>query len=180
MPVSVIAWVAYEWSPARVVFVTPPPQDKYDFITTLPQGAYEALQRELKNTLGFVGRRETREVDVMVLKVRNPGASGLKPPIAGSENDWSSPGHYVCDDRALSSDSPPHLGLTRFLEQAFDTPVIDQTGLTQHFSIDLKWQPQPNRAAALKAVKQAILDQLGLELVPGREPIEMLVVEKVK
>ncbi len=155
MPISVIAWVAYEWSPARVVFVTPPQQDKYDFLTTLPQGAYAALQRELKNTLGFVGQRETREVDVLVLKVRNPGASGLKPPIAGSENDWSSPGHYICDDRALSSDSPPYLGLTRFLEQAFDTPVIDQTGLTQHFSIDLKWQPQPTRAAALKAVAPA-------------------------
>jgi hypothetical protein len=29
-------------------------------------------------------------------------------------------------------------------------------------------------------LKQALLDQIGLELVPGREPVEMLVVEKVK
>jgi hypothetical protein len=29
-------------------------------------------------------------------------------------------------------------------------------------------------------LKQAVLDQLGLELVPSYEPIEMLVVEKVK
>jgi hypothetical protein len=32
--------------------------------------------------------------------------------------------------------------------------------------------------AALKAVKQAMLDQPGLEPVPGREPVGMLVVEK--
>ena len=32
----------------------------------------------------------------------------------------------------------------------------------------------------LEALKEALLDQLGLELVPSREPIEMLVVEKVK
>ncbi len=114
MPVSVIAWVAYEWRPARVVFTTPAPRDKYDFITTLPQGAYEALQRELKDTLGFIGRRETREVDVLLLKVRNPYAAGLKPPIVGSENDYSGPGQYVGEDRALSNDNPPHLGLTRF------------------------------------------------------------------
>jgi hypothetical protein len=29
-------------------------------------------------------------------------------------------------------------------------------------------------------LKQVVLDQLGLELVPSREPIEMLVVEKAK
>jgi uncharacterized protein (TIGR03435 family) len=180
MPVSVIAWVAYEWRPARVVFTTTPSQAKYDFITTLSQGSYEALQRELKDTLGFAGRRETREVDVLLLKVRSPGASGLKPPVTGRENDWSGSGRYVCDDRPLSSDSPPYLGLTRFLEQAFEVPVVDQTGLKQHFSIDLKWRPQTNRADALEAVKQAVLDQLGLELVSSREPVEMLVMEKVK
>ena len=180
IPVSVIAWVAYEWRPARVVFATPPPQDKYDFITTLPQGAYEALQRELKDTLGFVGRRETREMDVLLLRVRNPNASGLKPARVGSENDWDNPGRYVCDDRALSYDSPPYLGLSRFLEATFEVPVIDQTGLTQHFSIDLKWRPKPNRADELKAVRQAMLDQLGLELVPGREQVEMLVMDNVK
>jgi len=29
-------------------------------------------------------------------------------------------------------------------------------------------------------LQQALLEQLGLELVPSREPIEMLMVEKVK
>ena len=32
----------------------------------------------------------------------------------------------------------------------------------------------------LDLLNKALLDQLGLELVPSREPIEMLVVEKVK
>jgi uncharacterized protein (TIGR03435 family) len=180
VPVFTIAFVAYEWSPARIVFDTPAPQDKYDFISSLPQESYQGLQRELRNTLGFAGRQETREVDVLLLKEKNRNAPGLKPPIVGSQNDYSEPGHYVADDRALSNDSPPYLGLTRFLEQAFAIPVIDETGLTQHFSIDLRWKPQRTQADALKAVKQAMLDQLGLELVPGRKPVEMLVMEKVK
>ncbi len=33
---------------------------------------------------------------------------------------------------------------------------------------------------AVEALKQAVLDTLGLELVPSREPVEMLVVEKAK
>ena len=71
--------------------------------------------------------------------------------------------------------------ITSFLEGCFGTPVIDQTGLTQHFHIDLKWeelgkQQDPDH----EALKQALLDQLGLELVPSNMPIEMLVVEKVK
>jgi uncharacterized protein (TIGR03435 family) len=180
VPVSTIVYVAYEWSPARIVFINPPPQGKYDFISSLPRESYQGLQRELQNTLGFVGRRETRDVDVLVLKVKNPGASGLKPPVVGSQNDYSEFGRYVADDRALSNDSPPYLGLTRFLEQAFAIPVIDKTGLTQHFSIDLRWKPQISRTNTLNAVKQAMLDQLGLELVPAKMPVEMLVVEKVE
>jgi hypothetical protein len=34
--------------------------------------------------------------------------------------------------------------------------------------------------AAHNTTKRVVLDQLGLELMPSREPIEMLVVEKAK
>jgi uncharacterized protein (TIGR03435 family) len=43
----------------------------------------------------------------------------------------------------------------------------------------LKWRWQEGESAK-EALKQAVLDQLGLELVPTNMPIEMLVVEKVK
>src|SRR6185436_13521707 len=47
VPVRVIAWVAYDCRPARVVFDIPRPSESYDFITSLPQGSLEALQQEL-------------------------------------------------------------------------------------------------------------------------------------
>lgn len=180
MPVSVMMWVAYEWPPARVVFADPAPRGRYDFITSLPQGAYGALQRELKDRLGVVGRRDTRGVNALVLKVRIPDAAGLKPPIVGSQNDFSRTGEYICEDRALSNDSPPYLGLQRFLEGRFNMPVVDETGLTNHYSIDLKWKELGGRDRGNQSLKQALLDQLGLELVPDQRPIEMLVVEKAK
>lgn len=54
-----IVRAAYRSSPGRVIFPVGEPQEKYDFISTLSYGTGEALQRELKNTLGLVGRWET-------------------------------------------------------------------------------------------------------------------------
>jgi uncharacterized protein (TIGR03435 family) len=57
---------------------------------------------------------------------------------------------------------------------------VDQTGLTQHFHIDLRWDERGRGDPEHNALKQALLEQLGLELVPSSEPVEMLVVERAK
>jgi uncharacterized protein (TIGR03435 family) len=73
----------------------------------------------------------------------------------------------------------PTSTLTSFLENYFQIPVMDQTGLNGSFDMNLKWQDNwQNRNT--EGLKQALVDQLGLELVPTNMPIEMLVVEKVK
>lgn len=65
-------------------------------------------------------------------------------------------------------------------ESAFETPVIDQTRLTNRYDIDLNWNETDYQHPNLESLKQALLDQLGLELVPTNMPIEMLVVGKIK
>jgi uncharacterized protein (TIGR03435 family) len=137
------------------------------------------MQAELKRKLGFVGHREMRDMDVLVLKVRRPNAPGLKPPTNGNSDEVQN-GRYYCDNAPLSSDSGWYPGITHFLEYYFDMPVIDQTGLTQNFHIDLKWNELGRGDPNHNALKQALLDQLGLELVPSNMPVEMLVVERVK
>jgi uncharacterized protein (TIGR03435 family) len=64
------------------------------------------------------------------------------------------------------------------LEDHFKIPVIDQTGLTNQFDIDLKWDEADYRHPNLESLTPALLDQLGLALVPTNMPIEMLVVGK--
>ena len=178
-PVLQIARVAYGWRPGRILFAGTQPRERYDFISTLPQGTGPALQAELKSKLGFVGHREMRDTDVLVLKVRRPAAPGLLPPASGY-SDGRNKGHYYCNNSPISSDSGWYRGITRFLEEYFGIPVIDQTGLTQNFHIDLKWNERFKGDPDHEALKEALLDQLGLELVPSNMPIEMLVVEKVK
>lgn len=55
---------------------------------------------------------------------------------------------------------------------------MDETGLTNHFSIDLRWSERGSRDPNHEALKKALLDQLGLELVTDSRPIEMLVITK--
>ena len=178
-PVLQIVRVAYGWRPGRILFTSTQPTERYDFISTLPRATGPALQAELKSKLGFVGHREMRDMDVLVLKVRRANAPGLKPPTNGGKDNIHT-GRYYCDNAPISSDSGWYPGVARFLEDYFEMPVIDQTGLTQNFHIDLKWDERFKGDPDHEALKEALLDQLGLELVPSNMPIEMLVVEKVK
>jgi len=174
--VADIAWVAYYWSPGRMIFTIAPSQDRYDFISTLPQDSSKALQKKLKSKLGLVGHYETRDVDVLLLKMRNPNAPGLKPPTG--DRDF-----FVSEDVANNAHIKGKQSLhdiTDSLEKFLGMPVIDQTGIARNFSIDLQWKELGDQDPNYDALKQALLDQLGLELVPSHQSVEMLVVEKSK
>ena len=75
--------------------------------------------------------------------------------------------------------------LASLLEGFYVKPTLDRSGISRHYDFDIQWAEQKwsSPEARMSAIKQALLnqlDQFGLELVPSREPIEMLVVEKVK
>jgi uncharacterized protein (TIGR03435 family) len=168
---------AYGQSPARTIFPDNLSPDKYDFIANLPSGNEAALQKEIKNKFGLAGKRETRETDVLLLKIQNSHAPELKPADPRrldrhtTSSSRSGAGYCSFRNQTLS-------GLARCLEGRFEIPVIDRTGLNNHFDIDLKWDETDWQHPNLDGLKQALLDQLGLELVPSHEPVEMLVVEK--
>jgi RNA polymerase sigma factor (sigma-70 family) len=167
--------------PSRAILNTELPAGRFDYISTPLKGAKEALQQEIKRQFGIIGRREIIEKNALLLVVSRPNSPGLKLNSTDSnriglsgdffEGDFDS-GRYSYHSVTLSQ-------LANFCEGAWQIPVFDRTGLTNKFDIDFKWQ-RKNGDAEKEALKQALLDQLGLELVPSREPIEMLVVEKVK
>jgi uncharacterized protein (TIGR03435 family) len=165
-----IVILAYRGKATRTIFLTPMLEEKYDFIANLLSGSSEALQKEVKKQFGVVGRTETVVTNVLCLKVRQPDAPGLKKTIARGLASSSSGGmnEFRFSNQPISS-------IVSFAENQLGVPVVDQTGLTGNFDINLKWN---NRGT--KYFKQALTDQLGLELVPGTAPVEMLVVEKAK
>jgi uncharacterized protein (TIGR03435 family) len=58
--------------------------------------------------------------------------------------------------------------------------VIDETGLTDSYDFVLHWNGNLNLKDQNKDIERALKEQLGLELMPDRRPLEMLVVEKAK
>ena len=173
-----IALYAYGFPHGRIRFAEPQPTNRYDFVATLPQGNEEALREALKAKLGLVGRSAETNMDVLLLQVRRANAPGLRPGIAGKADTYWKPGVYHSSNVVMDTGAPRFTGLVHFLEFCFEVPVIDQTGLTDHYSIDLRWKETPGHSSE-DALKQAMLDRLGLELVPTNMPIQILVMEKV-
>ena len=154
-------------NPNRIILKANLPKDKYDFLSNTPERPKEALQQEIKRKFGVLGRLETVETGVLLLTVKYPNAAGLRPNLSKTGSADSGDGHMWIVGGSMNN-------LARDLEtHGFKIPIINQTGLTDNFDFKIRWK-------SLDDLKQALLDRLGLELVPSREPIEMLVVEKVK
>jgi hypothetical protein len=157
-----IVKTAYGSDSLRTIYTTKLPEGRYDFIANLPHDSLKVLQDELKKKLGVVGKWVTVETNVLVLKLANPNTQAFKP-AKGFGNSLNT--------LRMSLENIIGGGL----------PVIDQTGLTNRYDVSFSW-PKVNTSseAGKQAIKDALYEQLGLVMVPSREPIEMLVVEQAK
>lgn len=165
---------AYSCDPVRMVLKTDLPAGKFDCVMTPPYKPWTALQGELKKQFGLTAHTEMREMDVLQLKSTDGQHPGLKAAVAGGNSGMSTgPGKVKVDNQSMST-------LSTYLQGHFGMPITDHTGLSGRYDLSLKWAWNYGKtdSAEREKIKQALLNQLGLELVPSREKIEMLVVEK--
>ncbi len=169
-------------SHSRVLTNGPLPEGRYDFSviqTEGPAGNQHALeknvpvllQQALKAAFGLNGRKETREVDVLFLRVKGTNAPGLVPCLTAGGGAKYRPGVVEGTDMSMSA-------VALALENALNKPVFDETGVTNHYDVLLKWDQTTWDRPNPEGLMTALRDQLGLELVPGRRAVEMLVVER--
>ena len=166
---------AYDFGTERMVLPANAPKGQFDLLLTLPNQPAEALREAIKRQLGFVGHPESRDTDVLVMKVSNPAAPGLK--VNSQHKDFTI--NWRKGELAIvnfkMSDIAYCLGTG-----TFNLPVIDETGLTDSYDFDLHWNGNLSLSAQNKDITRALKEQLGLELVRDRRPLEVLVVERVK
>ena len=171
----------FSWTGCRTLIRTELPTNRYDFIDNMPKDPMQALQGAIKEKFGVIGRIAKIETNVLVLRVKTNNAPGLRPSKPGSAfNDASSIGPGS-NERHTTNDE--FLNWVNFCENTLQIPIINRTGLRGKYDTDLKWvwggrDPWRNTQAQQDAFKQAVLDQLGLELVPTRETIDILVIER--
>jgi|ERR1035437_3680911 uncharacterized protein (TIGR03435 family) len=170
MDVPGLLQIAYSFSRQRMILPASVPTNHFDLMLTLPAHQKEALQEAIKRKFGFTARRETRETDVLLLKVKDPGLLALHASKRGSKMGFKH------DEGMWAWTNFPISFVADTLEFAFNKPVIVQPGLSARYDITFQWEDGQDVKPALANE----LAQAGLELVPSRESIEMLVVEKVK
>ena len=177
--------LAYGGNGVRMIYAANFPTDrfeneKHDYITSLHTEPTHGLQRELQHQFGLVGKFVTVETNVYLLQIKQANQN-LR---LANKHDTSS---TSTGNGAIVFKNTPLPKLTGVLEGLFRIPIINRTGLTNNFNFALHWNQYgekvgnqfPNYPNPV-GLKQALTDQLGLELVPSREPVEMLVVERVK
>ncbi len=164
---------AYSGRQFRMILPAGVPTNHFDLMLTLRDHPKEALQKAIQRKFGFTAHRETRETDVLVLTVVNPKLLALHASKRGSKMDFKSDGKslWAYSNFPISTEA-------QILEPSFFKPVILQPGLSGNYDITFQWDYDPQDAQGMKHALANELAQAGLELVPSREPIEMLVVEK--
>jgi hypothetical protein len=154
----------FDHTTTRMLFPNGMPRDSYDYVATVPERSAEELQKRIRKQLGFAAHIETIETNVLFLKVVNPTQFSAKA-VPGSSMEWFN------QTQSLR-------GMASSWENGLRTPIIDQTGSTNRFNFaDARPVPYTTN---LSKVNDALLALFGLQLVPGRESVGMLVVEKVK
>lgn len=156
----------------------------YDLVAKLPTGASSdrvpvMLQALLTERFKLALHRDTKEQAVYFM-VAGKNGPRLKP--AQPEEDQ--------DARQTRGDRPP-IQITRggILGHSMDTgrlagtlalvmgyQVVDHTGLTGIYDINLTWTPEDNNGFGSELFT-AIQEQLGLKLESGKGPVEILVID---
>jgi uncharacterized protein (TIGR03435 family) len=150
-------------SEARFVFPPNVPTIKFDYLVTTPDKPEDHLQAEIKRQLGYSAHWETRNTNVLALKVETPDASGLQisTNTIRRYRNWMLT-HY-------------QIGIiVETLESCLKQPVLNETGLTNFY--DFRWSFAPTNRVQINGS----LANLGLSLEPTHEPVQMLIVEKVR
>jgi uncharacterized protein (TIGR03435 family) len=165
---------AYGFSWVRTLFPPDMPREHFDVMSTMPGGSKTLLKNELQKRFHLTAHAKMRDTGVLLLKVQNPNPPGLKAHRGDDGNSSSMAGNGI-----IKSQNQQLSGFFGTIESRVGVPVLDETGLTGNYDLQLQWKRGPGESDK-DAFVRAVREQLGLELVPATRPIEMLVVEKAK
>jgi uncharacterized protein (TIGR03435 family) len=201
--------VAYDVRPYQLVAL-PAWADSADFdvaattgVPASPQQMNVMLQNLLADRFDLAVHREQRDLPAYALVVaRRDGKLG--PAIHPSTKNCESAAGRRLDSAAAQAEylgCNPQMGLTRLklggysmsfltggLKRILEKPVVDKTGLTGTFDMELMWTPDPtmlpagvpappNVPSGGPSIFTALEEQLGLKLISDRASVDVLIID---
>ncbi len=164
-------------SAARVLSRRALPAGRYDIDIVIPGAAGNALRLALANALDrsyyLRGRRAMIETDVLLLIPKGTTAQDAAYRMA-TESDTLVEASMSGSETTL---------LVEQLEERLGLPVVDESGRKGEYNLQLNWASAARGDAAsrpdLVAVRKALQDQLGLDLIPAKRVTEMVLVDSL-
>jgi len=134
------------------------------------------LQQALADRFKLRAHNETREGPIYEL-VAAKGGFKLKEAPESEHSRGYSWSHDHIEVR-----TGPVRSLVFALSDLLSRNVVDTTGLTGNYDIDLKWTPDDQQGTpdAGPTLFTALEEQLGLKLVPAKGPVDTFIVDHVE
>jgi uncharacterized protein (TIGR03435 family) len=152
----------------------------------LPEVMAVRMRSLLEDRFALKAHREKREMKAYTLTVSKNGAK-LTP------GDPSARGAMRAGPGIIMASAVTMDQFQTYLNRIMDLPVVDQTGLGGQYRFDLKFAPESTHPLSASdgsmpgpavnndpSIFDAIREQLGLELKPAKEPVEVLVIDSAR
>jgi bla regulator protein BlaR1 len=147
---------------------------RYDIAAKAPGPATKDQIRQMLRTLladrfGLTLHREEKVFPVYELVAAKNG-----PKLQAVQND----GYNSMNSRkgTINGEKVSMARLAESLSGVVDRPVLDKTGLAGVFNFTLQWSPDDTDGPSIYT---ALNEQLGLKLISRKDPIEILVIDRV-
>jgi uncharacterized protein (TIGR03435 family) len=151
----------------------------FDVEARMPFGTPKAQLRLMLRTLletrfHLALHRENRVLPIYELAAVKGGAK-LQPPAPGAKTGISYEGKFWSEIRAGNTTMG---AFAQMLASRLGRPVIDETGVQNHFAVKLEYRISDNDADR-PSLFEALRESMGLTLRGARGPVEVLVIDAV-
>jgi len=166
--------IAYSYNEGRVYVPVGAPAHNFDVLVTVPlYTARDRLKQLIRSQTGYLAAVETRNADVLALKVENPNSPNmtLSPATEKPNQDFKNGKLYLKHIKLQD--------ITGSLENFMKSPIVDETGMSNNFyDFTLDWKQGMDPSKFSQDDFDRIIGGWGLKLEPDTAPVEMLVVKK--
>jgi uncharacterized protein (TIGR03435 family) len=133
------------------------------------------MQHMLADRFKLEFHRETRQLSEYALVVGKGG-----PKLTATKEDDANRGGSSQGPKMIKANGVTLARLAQMLISAVEAPVIDRTGISGEYNVNLHFAPlTPSPEETLPSIFAAV-QELGLKLEPIKGPVEVLVIDKAE
>lgn len=140
------------------------------------KATHDMMKSLLATRFNLIVHSEIKEATVYNLVIAK---SGLKMKPSADQSDPDRGGPKQLEPGRMVGEGIPMYILTNLLSNAVGYAVINKTGLTGKYDIDLQYTPDADTDSLDVLLMSALEKQLGLKLESAKAPQEVLVVDRV-